>query len=631
MGTFDTQINAVLKQTWGYDSLRPLQKEIIENCLLGHDQLAVLPTGAGKSICFQVPGLILEGICLVISPLIALMKDQVQQLKKRNINAEAIFSGMHPAQLDRILDNCAYGEVKFLYLSPERLKSELFLERAKRMKVSLIAIDEAHCIAEWGHDFRPSYLEIKHFLQHYKSIPKIALTASATQLVQNEIVSQLELANAKTIKGSLLRPNLSYQIVKTEQKEWPLLSKLYNTAGSKIIYVNTRQRAEVLAKWLIEQGYNANFYHAGLETSLRNQIQNDWISDKFEIIVATNAFGMGIDKPNVRVVFHYDLPQSLEAYYQEAGRAGRDGNYAEAIFLNHPFDGDNLLKKISEEYILQEEIRRVYQAMANYFQIAAGAAQGESYALDIKKLVFQSRIDQKTVQKGLKKLQQLGFVEVSENGQTLSQIKLELSQTELYNFILKYPKYEFFTKAILRIYGGNLMHEFHSLNEIKLADFLKIPAHEVTQWLNELTQLGVILYEKATNLPKITYLTPRLAAEDLKLDEKAIRKILDIKKQKANEIIGFIKAQNCRTCFIQDYFGDATQSDCGICDNCQEEHASERYELLKSKIITLLKNGPIAINELKSTIFDENLGKAIQALQQQEKVTVENNDLLKLT
>lgn len=628
MEDFEKKIKSTLKTVWGYSSLRPLQQNIITNCLAGKNQLAILPTGAGKSICFQIPALILEGICLVISPLIALMKDQVENLKQKGINAEAIFSGMHPAQIDRILDNCAYGDVKFLYISPERLKSELFLARVQKMNVNLIAIDEAHCIAQWGHDFRPAYLEIKQFLENYPTIPKLALTASATHKVQKEIIEELNLKQAVLTKGSLTRDNLSYQIINTEQKEKPLISKLFYTKGSKIIYVNTRKRAETMASWLFDQGYKASFYHAGLDQTKRNIAQADWVNNKTDIIVATNAFGMGIDKPDVRLVVHFDLPPSIEAYYQEAGRAGRDGQIAEAILLHHPFDGPNLIKKINEENIATDEIKRVYQALANYLKLAVGSAMGESYPLDLKSVGYESKIEQKLLTKAIKKLQQLGFIELSETSNPIAQVKLKLNQGQLYNFTLKYPNYEFIIKSLMRVYGGNLVHEFQNLNESKLAKFLNIPETEIKQNLNELAKLDVFDYIKASQLPKLTYLTPRQAAENMVLDETKMQKLNKIKLNQAQEIIGFVAAQNCRSNYIQEYFGDNILDKCGICDLCLP--TTNDIETLKLDILAVLKEGPISITNLKNKMYHAQLGIALRELVQQEKVIVQDNDLLML-
>ncbi|MEM9895895.1 MAG: ATP-dependent DNA helicase RecQ, partial [Bacteroidota bacterium] len=363
----------VLQKYWGYGSFRPLQEEIVEAVLAHESVLALLPTGGGKSICFQVPALMLKGICIVISPLIALMQDQIDQLQRRGIKAAAIFSGMSKRQIDITLDNCLYGNVKFLYVSPERLKSDLFLERSAQMDISLLAVDEAHCISQWGYDFRPPYLDIANFKNHLKIRKVIALTATATKEVKEDIVAKLEMDGAKQFQKSFARENLSYSVFNLENKEGKMLQILNSVKGSSVVYVRSRKKTKEISDFLRKHGISASFYHGGLETEVRAETQERWIKGEFRVIAATNAFGMGIDKSDVRTVIHLDLPDTMEAYYQEAGRAGRDGKKAYAILAYHPTDIDRLKQRIEQSHVTPQQIRRVYQALCNYFKFAIGS------------------------------------------------------------------------------------------------------------------------------------------------------------------------------------------------------------------------------------------------------------------
>ena len=385
------QPQSILKQYWGYDTFRPLQAEIIQSVLEGRDTLALLPTGGGKSLCFQVPTLMSEGICIVISPLIALMQDQVEQLKRRGISAVGIFSGMHKNQIDIALDNCIYGDIKFLYVSPERLQTKLFIERAKQMKINLLAIDEAHCISQWGYDFRPPYMKIAEFRALLPKVPMIALTATATEEVRADILNRLEMVNPQTFQQSFARANLSYSAFKEDDKERRLMKILQNVQGSGVVYVRNRRRTQEISDLLNKYNIQSTFYHAGLNAQERTKRQENWIKNRVRVIVATNAFGMGIDKPDVRTVVHLDLPDTLEAYYQEAGRAGRDGEKAYTVALYNQSDTENLEKNVLTSYPPLELVRRVYQSLGNLFQLAVGTGEFNSFDFDL--LEFQNRFN----------------------------------------------------------------------------------------------------------------------------------------------------------------------------------------------------------------------------------------------
>ena len=414
--------NDILKQYWGFDSFRPLQEDIIQSVLDGKDTLALLPTGGGKSICFQVPALVKEGICIVISPLIALMKDQVYNLQKRGIAAVAIFSGMHYKDIDRILDNCIYGNTKLLYLSPERLTSDLVRERIKKMKVSLIAVDEAHCISQWGYDFRPPYLQIAEIREYLPKVPIMALTATATPEVVKDIQEKLEFKRGEVFQQSFLRENLAYVVLEEEGKMEKLFKVLTGVRGSGLVYVRNRRKTKEIAMFLKKYRITADYYHAGLTNEERSQKQEAWINDKIRIIVATNAFGMGIDKPDVRVVVHMDLPDSLEAYFQEAGRAGRDGQKSYAVLLYNQGDKLDLERRFELSFPPLKEVRLTYQALGSYLQLAVGSGEGESYDFD---LVEFSRVYGFSTVKTfncLKVLERAGWIALSESIYIIRQV-----------------------------------------------------------------------------------------------------------------------------------------------------------------------------------------------------------------
>jgi len=426
----------ILQHYWGYTHFRPPQEEIIQAVLDKRDVLAILPTGGGKSICFQVPVLMQEGICLVITPLIALMQDQVKQLKQRGIAAVSVHAGMHHREIDITLDNCVFGKIKFLYLSPERLQTDLFKERVKRMNVCLVAIDEAHCISQWGYDFRPPYLQIAELREVKPDVPFIALTATATSVVKEDIISKLNLVNPALFQKSFARENLSFVVRKTEKKEKKLLEVLRKVPGSAIIYVRSRKSTSSLAAFLNKNKISSTFYHAGLTHQDRIDRQEEWISNQSRVMVATNAFGMGIDKPDVRVVVHMDLPENLESYYQEAGRAGRDGKRSYAAIIFHEVDVLSLQNKVLQSQPEIDYLKKIYQAVANHFQVAEGSSQGESYDFDLdgfcKKFSFKST----DVYPALKKLEEFGLLDFNESFYRPSLLHFTFDKKKLYEFHL---------------------------------------------------------------------------------------------------------------------------------------------------------------------------------------------------
>ena len=609
MNSFEIQMSQaknILKQYWGYDDFRPLQEDIVETVLSGNDTLALLPTGGGKSICFQVPAMAIEGICIVVSPLIALMQDQVDQLKRRGIKAEAIYSGMHPRQMDYLLDNCIYGDIKFLYISPERLKTDLFIARAKQMKIALLAIDEAHCISQWGYDFRPPYLEIVQFRELIPEVPCIALTASANKEVQKDIVDKLALKNAKIFQKSFSRSNLSYSILWEENKEARLLKMLDKIQGSAIVYVRNRKKTQEIANFLVRNKISADFYHAGIDPKQRSERQKHWIQNNIRVIVATNAFGMGIDKPDVRLVVHLDLPDSLEAYYQEAGRAGRDEKKAFACLLVEEKDILDLQEQFEKQFPSKDILQKTYQAIGNYLQVAQGAGEMSVYEFNWQEMCKRFQLPNTETYYALKCMEGEGLILFNENTNIPSKIKFNLSATEMYDFQIRNEKYELLLKSLLRIFGGEIYTEFISIDEANLASLLKIPLQEIERSLAMLEKFEVLTYEKKSPYPKLTFLLPRAAANDLpiKWEEYNTRKKRHLQKIEAVE--HYVRQTiRCRTQQIVAYFGETLNKACGICDVCitqKRENTGKAFPEgqpeTKELIIKFLSQGPLFLQTL---------------------------------
>ncbi|WP_347156552.1 RecQ family ATP-dependent DNA helicase [Pontibacter chitinilyticus] len=598
-----SDIHHILKIYWGYDRFRPLQEEIIRSVLAGQDTLALLPTGGGKSICFQVPALAQEGLCLVITPLIALMKDQVEQLKSRGISAVAIYSGMSRREIDIAFDNCVYGAVKFLYLSPERLLTELFQERVKRMKVSLLAVDEAHCISQWGYDFRPPYLQLTALRESLPQVPVIALTATATEQVQQDIQEKLSFPKPNVFQKSFARANLSYSCLYTEDKASRLLEMLQRMPGQSIVYVRSRRQTVELAKFLQSRRVSAAAYHAGLKFEDRNAAQKAWIENKVRVMVATNAFGMGIDKPDVRLVVHLDLPESLEAYYQEAGRAGRDEQYAYAVILYSPNDVAELQRKVEEAHPAVEYIRRVYQCLANYYQLAVGSGLMSSFDFDLGPFAKNYKLQALEVHHAVKRLEQEGFLQLNEGYYSPSRLLLALENTALYDFQLKNPEQDKLIRVLLRIYGGEAFVNFVKVSERKLAEQLRIPESNLRRKLEYLHKLQVIQYEPQHDSPQLIFTKPRQDAASLQLDVKRLNALRERALLQAKEMGRYVETSNrCRTQLLLEYFGEVPDTRCRICDFCLAERkkarAGQEQEILRAKLLELVQVKPYLPKEL---------------------------------
>jgi len=597
-------LQEILKQYWNHDTFRPMQEEIIKSVLLGHDTLALLPTGGGKSVCFQVPALAKDGLCIVVSPLIALMKDQVESLKAKGIEAVSIVSGMSKREIDIALDNCIYGQVKFLYLSPERLLSDLARERINYMQVNLIAVDEAHCISQWGYDFRPPYLHIADLRELHPNVPVLALTATATAEVREDIQQKLLFKNAQVFQKSFERKNISYVVQNTEDKFRKLLDVATGVKGSGIVYVRTRKETADIAKFYIDNGIKADFYHAGLEAAQRSKKQESWKNNQTQIIVATNAFGMGIDKPDVRFVIHKDMPESLEAYYQEAGRAGRDEQKAYGVLLYNYADRLRELKKFEASFPTVAEVKQVYHHLANYYSLAYEAGEGLSFDLDLGD--FCSRFKQESIKtiNTLKFLEQDDYLSFNESVFLPSRFRFEVSNEELYNFQIQNPGWDAFIKTILRSYGGSF-DNYVSVREFDLSRRSNLNVQQVIEGLKQLDELKILSYRQQTDMPQVTWLKPRQHANALYINKKLIdeRKATYLKKIEA--VFAYAENKKCRSQALLNYFDEQGAEKCGVCDVCLEEKrkksAEEIVDDITGELIHLLRVSPYDLASLVSS------------------------------
>lgn len=590
------------------EDFRPVQRQVIDAVMEGADTLALLPTGGGKSLCYQVPGLAREGICLVVSPLIALMKDQVDNLKAKGIKAAAIYSGMSHREIDTTLDNCIYGDFKFLYVSPERLKQELFIERFRQMKVNLIAVDEAHCISQWGYDFRPPYLEIAAIRAFHPKVNVLALTASATPQVCADIVEKLEMKRHREFHQSFSRKNLSYSVRLVENKLEKGIEILNRIPGTAIWYVRNRQATQQIAKALHQLGISAAAYHAGLSNSDRAERQEAWKADRVRVMVSTNAFGMGIDKPNVRVVIHSDLPENLENYYQEAGRAGRDGRKAFAVLLANEQDFEQLSRRAELVYAPIDYLKRVYQCLANYYQLAVGSNMLSSFDFDLSDFCQTYGLEVLDTFYALKVLAEEGFVEINESFFAPSRVHFQVDPSKLYEIQVAYAKLDPVVKMLLRTYGGNLFSEFIRIQEGKLAKALGMRESELVKALQDLQKLEVMDYDQRKDKPQLTFLTHRYDAGKLPFNLPRIASRKQLTLDKAKSMVSYTRqAKLCRTQFIQEYFGEKTDEVCGICDVCIEEKKKQapqsQEDRLKRRILeTLEETGGLSEQDLFLTL-----------------------------
>ena len=608
----------ILNKYWGFNSFLSSQEEIINEVLSGRDTLALLPTGGGKSICFQVPSIILDGICLVVSPLIALIKDQVYSLQAKGIKAMALTSGMTLSEVDIALDNCIYGSFKFLYLSPERLQNKMVHERLKKMRINLIAVDEAHCISEWGYDFRPAYLKIAE-IRSFIEAPILALSATATPDVVEDIQKKLLFKESNVWHKSFLRPKLSYVVLEQEDKDGKLLHVLRRVKGSCIVYCNTRKETKRIYQLLQENNISAHFYHGGLDIVDRDTKQKQWQQNHVRVMVATNAFGMGIDKHNVRLVVHMHLPSSPEEYFQEAGRAGRDKKIAYAILITNGYDKSQLKKSIDEHYPPLQAIINVYQHLANHLQIAIGSSQGEAFEFHLKEFCNKYKLPHLKTYNTLKLLEREGYLKLTDALQQPSRIHFKMKHGDLYQFQIENPLYDPLVKTILRSYG-NVFDNFTKIQESILAKRSGLTTHEVKGYLQKLNNMNILEYLPKNNTPKIFFNMARVDAKMLSISREKIVKRKAIEEGKAEAMVSYVQNQyRCRSSFLLNYFGEKNQIRCDICDVCLERNklnmSDLEFEKIAKYIENLINEKPLSTDDIILKIVEYREDKIIHVIQ----------------
>lgn len=568
-------LEKVLKKYWGYDSFRPLQREIIQSVLDAHDTLGILPTGGGKSITFQVPGLILEGVVIVVTPLISLMKDQVDNLRKRNIMSVFFHHGMTMRERNIARERLFNNKSKFLYVSPERLASDAFINEIRTLKVSLIVIDEAHCISQWGYDFRPSYLKIKRLRKIFPKAPVLALTASATKEVAADICVQLEFRNGyTTFRQSIARDNLSYVVRPSEGKLFDIQKILMSVGGSAIVYVRSRKKTREIAEYLQNVGINASFYHAGLDSDLKAERQAKWKDDEIRVIVATNAFGMGIDKPDVRIVIHYDMPPSLEEYYQEAGRAGRDGKQAYAVLLTAPADKATLRRRLTMEFPPRDTVRLVYTRACVYSNLEIGEGYDKIVEFDMHKFCTTFNMDERVVRPSLRILGQAGYLDFIEESQNSSRLMVTVDREELYRVRFTSREQETLLTAILRNYPG-LFVDYVFINENKLAYLTQLPPETIYKNLVDLSKAKIIHFIPRRKTPLLHFPTSMEESRYVVIGRNIYEERIDILRNRIEAMIDYGYSEGgCKVRKLMRYFGEEEQEDCGHCDTCRKKKNS---------------------------------------------------------
>nr|MBS0038073.1 RecQ family ATP-dependent DNA helicase [Saprospiraceae bacterium] len=625
----------VLKKYWGYEAFRPLQEDIIQSVLEGRDTLALLPTGGGKSICYQVPGLMLEGVTIVVTPLVALMRDQVQQLKDRNIRAVAIHSGLSRKDIDRELDNCVYGHYKFLYLSPERLQTDLAMARIRDMKVSQLVVDEAHCISQWGFDFRPSYLKIAEIKELIPETGTLALTATATSQVRKDILESLEMKDVEVFLKSFKRENISFFVLDEENRLQRLYYFIKRIPDTKIIYVRNRRKTREICVKLQQAGISASYYHAGLAAKERLKVEGDFMKGKREVIVSTNAFGMGIDKSDVRAVFHLDLPSGLEEYYQEAGRAGRDGKESYAILFCRDKERELLEANVKKTFPKLEVITRVYKALCIYFEIIPGGGLGESYDFDIKK--FSSRFDFSLLEvfHSLKQIEAAGWIHLSDSIYHPPRLMVVVNSEVLYDYRLKNVSLDLIINTILRSYEG-LFSVHVPVNIPAIATKLNTSTEKIHSALQLMHKEKIFSYQQASDQPKITFTLPRTQSRNFSIDVEMYKFLQERANDRMKGMLLYTDTQSCRMKVMLEYFDEKVNEDCGKCDICRGMHietvTESEFAELKSHFLKVVERTPQSVEHVLSTVSFIKRKRAIETLRLMEAegwITLKNG-MLKL-
>ena len=610
------QTRAILKQYWGYPSFRPLQEDIVDSVMAGKDTLALLPTGGGKSICFQVPAMAMDGLCLVITPLIALMKDQVAHLVDKGIPAAAIYSGMHPDALELAYNQAAYGRLKFLYVSPERLQTNQFIEALRRMKVCLLAVDESHCISQWGYDFRPPYLKIADIRPYMPKTPVLALTATATAKVVDDIQVRLGFKEKNVFQSSFERKNVTYNVYREADKYGVLRRKLEAmTEGSAIVYVRNRKRTQVIADWLNSVGISATFYHAGLDAKTRDQRQDLWMKGKVRVIAATNAFGLGIDKPDVRLVIHMDLPDSIEAYFQEAGRAGRDLKPSEAFLLVSPADIKKLQENLTQSFPELDRIKLIYNALGNYFNIPVGAGENVSYPFVIADFVNRYGFNIVEVFHTLKILEKEGFLVLSDSFDEPSKVMVKASRDDIYGFQVNNPQYSELIKCMLRSLPG-VMTDFVRINEETLAKKTGLTADKVVEQLKKLEEYNFLSYAPRNDKPQILFLSEFVDTRHFNLSKENYHDRKKDAESRVKAVIDFVNNdEECRSVQLLRYFNEETDKVCGRCDVCQKRKSGvAAYKEIDEKLRNVLSEDTLPIQSVLQQCNEFEEDKVLDAI-----------------
>lgn len=624
---------AVLKRWWGYEAFRPMQREIIDAVLAGRDTLALMPTGGGKSLTYQVPALMTEGVTIVVTPLIALMKDQVDRLRKLGIPAVAVHSGMDSRKIEIALDNCTYGDVKLLYIAPERLATEAFRVRLRNMRVGIIAVDEAHCISQWGYDFRPSYLRIAELREYQPNATILALTASATDIVARDIMHHLGFQQENILRTSFARPNLSYVVRNVENKLEHVLRIVKSVEGSGIVYVRTREGCEQLCEQLRAEGESVNFYHAGLPSMERAMRQDDWVAGKVRIIVATNAFGMGIDKADVRFVVHYSMCDSLEAYYQEAGRAGRDGGRSYAVLLTSNDDADRIVRLFKAEFPPLADIKRVYELVMNHLQVAIGDGEGGSFPFNIFEFCHNVHLSVNSVLGALKILEQNGLLTMVDEQDNPAKLMFTVSRDSLYKLNAGGNDMDLVLRSILRLYNG-VFTNFRSIDELQIAAFAGISSERVHEMLKMLWRMHTIRYIPASRTPMIYLDSERLPTADVFIAPETYRHRYNMTLARFDGMLSYVTAEGeCRSVIIQRYFGDSEAQPCGVCDVClRRKRDSRGGDECTERVVKILRSGDKDIKELALAMGTEGdrVVEIVDKLVREGKILLSERGKLKI-
>ena len=627
-----------LSRWWGYKEFRPGQREVIERVMAGRDTLALMPTGAGKSLIYQVPTMAREGLCVVVTPLVALMKDQVDNLHRRGINAVAIHGGMSPRSIDIALDNCVYGDVKFLYVAPERLRSEIFVARVQKMNVSLIAVDEAHCISQWGYDFRPSYLEVGRLRRLVPDAPMLALTASATERVAQDIIRNLKFRDGAIVRSSYARPNVSFVVRRCDDKREQLSRVLSNVEGSAIVYVRSRERAAKVCEWLSEEGFAAQFYHAGLPHEERALRQDEWQRGEKRVMVATNAFGMGIDKRDVRAVVHYDMCSSMEAYYQEAGRAGRDGSRSYAVLFLEGDEEDYARRRVVDDFPPLEIIKGVYSKICARLMIPYGEGRDVAREFNIYEFAHSEKMSVGMVTNSLKILAQNGYMTLSDERENSARSMFCVSREELYDYRLRRSESEGVLLAVMRLYEG-VFTEFRPIDVQEIAVYAGYSVERVREELKLLWRQHIIRYVPSSYSPILTLLADRLPEEDLYITPESYLHRKAAATERMEAMMNYaIATDGCRSQYIQRYFGEQEAVECGVCDLCiarrkRKGMATREGAVSPARVLSLLaeRDGLSPRDLVREFAAEpESVVAAVEKLMEEEKIYTDRGGILRI-